>query len=774
MITRLHLKNFRRHDDTELFFNPDDRLIVVAGDNGGGKTTIFEALQWGLYGETRHGRRGFDHIVRRGAELEGAEVTVEFNIAGSNYRVHRRRLEGVSSATLSVDGTAICSSPTAVDAEVARILGVDAAGFRLATYARQKELDGLTSLDRRSRRQILARLLRIEALGKAVSKSHERYSTATKVLEAMGPAPDIDQLEAEVTSAEAAATAAQTAADDAKAAVDEINRKLGETAQVEVTYRSAVEEHARARGALDAAIEERNRLGDRLARHVVPPAPTAEVRDLPAILDDLRDCDVEIAQARAAATARDDHEILVADHAEVVAKIAALDEQLANAADTKASLAAAEAELEALVADGLKARAAQEAARDAVTAARAYLTQTQDLLERARSLDASCSACGQDIPEEHRHTQELAAADAVTVAEAALAAAEKTFAEANTTLQERLAAHEALSATVKTLTAAMSDVTHRSRERAELTRRRDSYELRLNRELPTVGDLDELLARRDALTTEETQARAAAEARAAHETATAEQAALTEALNEARLKVTAAEARAAATQPPTDLEEAFADRQALLASRDAELELSAALGEAAAEARTRAEGARRRRDDAIAFAARHKDRADTARLAAYVKTVVTDVHAKLSAQLRPSLEGAVSEILARLSEGRFPSVQITDDYEVLVLDDGAYRGLGDLSGGETDLVALAVRLGLAQVVADRRGSDALGMLVLDEIFGSQDRGRRDSILVALRELVGMYGQIFLISHVGGLEEAADKVIEVAPTPDRADTVVTII
>jgi exonuclease SbcC len=100
------------------------------------------------------------------------------------------------------------------------------------------------------------------------------------------------------------------------------------------------------------------------------------------------------------------------------------------------------------------------------------------------------------------------------------------------------------------------------------------------------------------------------------------------------------------------------------------------------------------------------------------------------------------------------------DYNVFVQDRGVQRPITELSGGEIDLVALAVRLGLASVVSERHGSGGAGFLILDECFGSQDPSRRMSILNALRGLKQTHGQIFLISHVGGLEDAADAVIEV--------------
>jgi exonuclease SbcC len=88
------------------------------------------------------------------------------------------------------------------------------------------------------------------------------------------------------------------------------------------------------------------------------------------------------------------------------------------------------------------------------------------------------------------------------------------------------------------------------------------------------------------------------------------------------------------------------------------------------------------------------------------------------------------------------------------------RQISDLSGGEIDLISLAVRLGLSSVVSERHGSGGIGFLILDECFGSQDTGRRTSIMNALRNLKSSHGQIFLISHVGGLEDSADAVVDV--------------
>jgi DNA repair protein SbcC/Rad50 len=44
--------------------------------------------------------------------------------------------------------------------------------------------------------------------------------------------------------------------------------------------------------------------------------------------------------------------------------------------------------------------------------------------------------------------------------------------------------------------------------------------------------------------------------------------------------------------------------------------------------------------------------------------------------------------------------------------------------------------------------------VLDEVFGSLDADRRSNVLLALERLKRSFGQIFIISHVGEVQESA--------------------
>jgi len=56
------------------------------------------------------------------------------------------------------------------------------------------------------------------------------------------------------------------------------------------------------------------------------------------------------------------------------------------------------------------------------------------------------------------------------------------------------------------------------------------------------------------------------------------------------------------------------------------------------------------------------------------------------------------------------------------------------SGGEQAVVNLALRLALSQMIAVQMGTEGLGFIVLDEVFGSADTERRETIMETLNGL----------------------------------------
>ena len=55
ILTNLKLENFKKYSSFEIGF--DSGLIGIIGKNGSGKSTIFEAILFALYGELRKHKR---------------------------------------------------------------------------------------------------------------------------------------------------------------------------------------------------------------------------------------------------------------------------------------------------------------------------------------------------------------------------------------------------------------------------------------------------------------------------------------------------------------------------------------------------------------------------------------------------------------------------------------------------------------------------------------------------------------------------------------------
>jgi len=105
--------------------------------------------------------------------------------------------------------------------------------------------------------------------------------------------------------------------------------------------------------------------------------------------------------------------------------------------------------------------------------------------------------------------------------------------------------------------------------------------------------------------------------------------------------------------------------------------------------------------------------------------------------------------------------------EIMVLDynTGKERHIKSLSGGESFEAALALALGLADVVQNYSGGISLDTIFIDEGFGSLDPNSLDSAIEVLLELNDSGRMVGIISHVEELKERINDKIEVIPTSE---------
>lgn len=151
------------------------------------------------------------------------------------------------------------------------------------------------------------------------------------------------------------------------------------------------------------------------------------------------------------------------------------------------------------------------------------------------------------------------------------------------------------------------------------------------------------------------------------------------------------------------------------------------------------------------------------------------VPALLIEQALPQIEMRANEVLDRLSGGNMAVRFVTqsayrdrrredlrETLDIQISDSSGTRDYENYSGGEQFRVNFAIRLALAEVLAQRAGA-RLQTLVIDEGFGSQDTAGRQRLIEAINLVQDDFAKILVITHIDELKDAFPNRIEVEKT-----------
>ncbi|MCL4395116.1 MAG: AAA family ATPase, partial [Chloroflexi bacterium] len=95
-LVRLYVSNFKQLQELELRF-PERARVLVQGRNESGKSTLFEAVFFALFGQalaTEAGARGLDDLIRY--DLEKARVELDVCVRDRLLRITRTVVRGKS------------------------------------------------------------------------------------------------------------------------------------------------------------------------------------------------------------------------------------------------------------------------------------------------------------------------------------------------------------------------------------------------------------------------------------------------------------------------------------------------------------------------------------------------------------------------------------------------------------------------------------------------------------------------------------------------------
>jgi exonuclease SbcC len=782
-LNQLRLKNFRQHADTSIDF--DAGLTGIIGPNGSGKTTILEAIAWALYGmpAARGTREGIRSL--RAPARSGVKVELDFDLAGHRYRVVR----SMSTAELYLDGAAapIANSLSGVTDLLRRRLGMSQQEFFNTYFTGQKELSVMAAMGPAERAQFLSRVLGYERLRGAQALVRERRNVirgeATGVESAMPESDVIARLVAETASRQADAEAR------AKEALKRLKKAHAAVADVEPHWieaqkeRDAMQEVAselRLRESEEAGLlKDAKRLEDELAEIA---DARKEIDQIKSELSVHKDLESQLHQMQALFAQEGRRQTLIQNRASLEAELSRLRDRAARVAtrpdeleaaereraDTRRQLVEHEALLEGLRTEWVRDRQEAVTKRDDY---RAQYTETKNQRDRLTDLgpDGPCPICTRPLVDHFREVLDdldgrlkeievngkyyAARMEQLDGMPAPLADAEARARELTELVEQQAKALTALEVRAQEGRQAARDIAEREARLAATMADIDAiptgYHVTRHAELrqrhEQFAPLAARSARLGALTERDPQVR--------EELATVQKE-----LTATRKKLVALRKRQGASRFS---ETSFAMLRTVVESATAEKNAAALDGAVAEKELEAARAARAGADQKRAELERTQQKlrgliADR-RLHDELDRAYSDMRAELNQHLRPEISELASGFLAELTDGRYSELELDDDYNIIVLEDGIPKPV--ISGGEEDLANLVLRLAISQMIAERAGQ-AFSLLVLDEVFGSLDESRRHNVVELLRRLHDRFEQVVVITHIESVREGLDRVMTV--------------
>lgn len=144
-------------------------------------------------------------------------------------------------------------------------------------------------------------------------------------------------------------------------------------------------------------------------------------------------------------------------------------------------------------------------------------------------------------------------------------------------------------------------------------------------------------------------------------------------------------------------------------------------------------------------------------LGTYFNEVLLFANMQLGEMTRGRYQMKRSEARARRGAYSGLDIEVVDTYNY------TQRDISTLSGGETFLASLSLALGMSEMIGNMSGVSGLGMLFIDEGFGSLDDETLEITIGVLNRLKEQGLLIGLISHVSVIKEQIDCRVEVTPT-----------
>ena len=786
VLNSLNIKNFKRYKDAEFDFALG--LTGLLGKNGSGKSTIFEAIIFALYGESSTNRE-----LIKNAECEDkepVEVNLYFNIQGREYLV-KRELRGKSLTAKAnlYDGSGelIATSVKEVNSQIVKLIGMNKDAFSNTVYASQKELTALSNLKSEERKKIIRRLLGLEKIDRIEKELIFKIRELKRDIKSFS---EVLMSSEETAKVEAKIEATKELLAKSKKELQELNAKeLLSQKEVEATL-AKLEEQQKLKESfnkLNSAISElklnitnssknleQNRvILNKLLKdeefYKANEKILKEYKELESkILKHQKDKELNLKKEgllKEQTSLREELKALKVDIKKLSANLA-LKEPLQR---DKTQLEQSIKELENTLA---KVEMQERAKLKEQAQAQAIINNTKGQLSKIESLgrESNCPTCTRALLDEYDSVVNSLYSTINNIT--------------NTTLKsvsislEKIANEKSnINLQIKNARAKLQELSNQiaslNSQESELKRREDRYKQVMSKGMQNKKELEGL----EDVKYDEKMHLSLIEHKAklepsynkllstqklleqipqlkSNETILKTQ---IESLN-SQLKVKEQELKEHKFSQELEQKAKIAYQEALKAKEslhNAIKQCEIDKTKLNAEITNLNNILEQNQKQVAKLKAKENDRDDYEKL----KLFLIDFKTKINSQITPRISKIASDMFYEVTQGRYQLIEVDEEFNFYIFDEGKKYPIERFSGGEIDLANLILRIAISKTLNELNTNTNIGFLAFDEIFGSQDEERRYAIMESFNKISENYRQIFLISHEQEIKELFEFVIE---------------
>lgn len=791
-LKRIRLKNYRRYRDEDIEFPTG--ITGIVGRNGSGKSTLIEAVGWCLYGNPAS-RTKKDQIKTTGIpESEDCAVTLEMTIGQDSVKITRelkgKNSSGRASVFVNGDREAHVRGMKEVSDFVAKRTGMDHVAFFTSVFAKQKELDSLSSMQPGERKKTVMRLLRIDRIEGAISSIRGDIKESKDRIEFLqGTLKDVDELENRSQQLGKQKTKTITKikerTEKRRALSSEVGERQSEFSAHEKKYRdynrigkelvkttakkdSKISEQKTILSDLNGARHAKKRMKDIAPKVKEFESVNAKKEKFGSLHARFRDKMGFQRQHLSVGSRIKKQERLNRKTENKLTRLTEVEQELRNQQKAKSKLDVSKGLLTNSI-SAILARIKESEKHKAKL--REELSEIENLRENGK-----CPICKRQLKDHLPYVSKHLADEILKLDE-----------EISTNSKKANGLKRELGLTKKKISEHARELNGLEDKRAE----RDSLETELQNGKKTLSDaikertdLDKKLRRYRGLNYD----------RKTH-TAINQQYSKLKKFNKESIKLSSVANRIpllskrynASCKVASNLEHREKEQTKKLNSvgydeteyntskknLDTIKENYANVREDVIKLKGIAKSLdlqlKQTRQEISEEKGKHKEiDAESKKIYSRSKLekIMNDFKLDLISRIRPILSQRSSELFRDITKGRYSSMELDGDYNIKIADGGASFATDRFSGGEEDLANLCLRIAISRELTERSGGTQSNFIALDEVFGSQDEQRKRSILSALSELSNQFKQILVITHVEDVKEMLPYVLTIKESSEN--------